>query len=275
MSGFRDAFEADNGPVLENLTGALVDVERNVVQAFEEAVLADFTRQWNALLIKYEKLGFAEAFPFAMQGEREISRKNLMDFINELEALVRSFALLQPRTPGKPAGTKLVQRADRLLARMKQNGDLEFVRSCLALKAFLTARGLTKPRQVIVKLIPGDIGRHVHWVRIQLGQGGRYDLNVYGKPPATIPLHAGTGALTYQGLDMNKNPLASLTVTKGDFALLQLPYSWGGTKDPQRKVWTVEGRIPSVAQPGRMIPFQMVMTFSQSLPELPKWPSRR
>ncbi len=275
LSGFRDAFEAENGQVLENITGTLVDIQSNLIAIFQGAVVRDFNRQWQALLHKYQKLGFDQAFPFNLRGKSEIDRRQLADFFEELRGLAQAYALLPRKTQGKPAGSELAAPARRVQSLILLGGREQFIQSCLALEKFLSPRGRRSPLKAKVRLKPGGIGSQVHWVRLQLGRGGHYDLNVYGRPAVTIDLQEEADAVTFQALDMNKNPLASFTATRGDHALLQLPYAWGTTSDPARKVWIIHGRVPSVASPGKMIPFQMEMTFNTSLPELPKWPSRR
>ena len=287
LSGFRDAFEAENGQVLDNITGTLVDIENNLIGIFQRAVVQSFNQRWQALLDKYQKLGFDQAFPFNLQGKSEIDRRRLSAFFDELRGLAQAYAILPQehttpapaagpaKQPAQPAPAQLAAPAQNIRRLLLLGGRQQFVQSCLALEKFLSPRGRRTPLKATVRLKPGSIGSEVHWVRLQLGQGGHYDLNVYGRPAVTIDLQEEAKSVTFQALDMNKNPLASFTATRGDHALLQLPYAWGTTNDPARKVWIVRGQVPSVASPGKMIPFQMEMTFNTSLPELPKWPSHR
>ncbi len=275
LSEFRDAFVAENGQVLDNITGTLVAIQNNLIAIFQGAVVSAFDRQWQALLEKYQKLGFDRTFPFSLQGKGEIDRRQLDEFFEELRGLAQAYDLLPPKDRAKPAGPGLAAPARRVQDLILLGGRRRFIQSCLALEEFLSPRRRRTPLEAKVRLKPGSIGSQVHWVRLQLGQGGHYDLNVYGRPALTIPLQGNAASVTFQALDMNKNPMASFTATRGDHALLQLPYTWGTTSDPARKVWIIHGQVPSLASPGKMIPFQMEMTFNTSLPELPKWPSRR
>jgi hypothetical protein len=63
-------------------------------------------------------------------------------------------------------------------------------------------------------------------------------------------------------------------MTQGDLALLQLPYAFGVPQDLDRKHWLVEGRLPSIEEPGKMIPFQLNLLFNQGTPEPLFWPER-
>ena len=272
LSFFRDAFEAKEGPVLENFTRPLVMLQNSITDAFQRDLMASFEQNWNQLIGRYGKLGYAEAFPFYLHGKREVGLQNLLDFFGKLESLGGGYSLLNTADQKAAKAVKLYPVAGKILNKFKENGRLDFIQSCLALKAYLEERDLKKPRSIQARLVPGEIGRHLHWVRIALGTGANYDLNVYGKPVVTIPMPASVGSVTMQGLDVKKDPLTSTVATRGEMALLQLPYLLGGTKDPQRRKWLLEGQLPSVASPGEMVPYQIEMNFSQPLPELPRWP---
>lgn len=273
LSGFRDAFEAANGPVMENITGTLVDVENNVTNAFQQAVVASFDSRWKTLISKYQQLGFDSSFPFSSHAKTAVSRENLNQFFSDLDTLAAAFDLIPPKKSAA-GGTSLDQNASEIFIQMRQAGRLNFVKECAQFKQFLSAQGRKQPLQVTMKLVPGKIGRHMHWLRIQVGPNQYYDLNVYGEPVAAIPVESTSSLVAFQALDLNKNPTVSTTAAKGDYALLMLPYVWGATKDPKRKVWTVDGTVPSMASPGQVIPFQIQMTFNAGLPELPQWPKQ-
>ncbi len=273
LSGFRDSFEAANGPVMENITGTLVDVENNVTNAFQQAVIASFDGQWEKLISKYQKLDFDGSFPFSSHAKTAVSRDDLNQFYSDLDTLSAAFDLI-PSKKSSAGGTALDKNASDVFLQMRQAGRLSFVKECAQFKQFLSGQGRKQPLQVTVKLIPGEIGRHMHWLRIQVAPNQYYDLNVYGEPVAAIPVESASSLVAFQALDLSKNPTVSTTVAKGDYALLMLPYVWGATKDPKRKVWMVDGTVPSVASPGQVIPFQIQMTFNAGLPELPQWPKR-
>ena len=272
LSTFRDAFEAKEGPVLESFTRPLVALQNSVTDAFQRDLVTSFEQNWNRLIGDYAKLGYPEAFPFYLHGKREVSLQNLMDFFGKLESLGGGYALLNTAKPDAVQAAKLYPVAGKILNKFKQNGRLDFIQSCLGLKSYLEERKLTKPRSIKAKLIPGEIGRHLHWVRLSLGSGANYDMNVYGKPAVTILMAQNVGSVTMQGLDVKKDPLTSVVATRGEMALLQLPYTLGATKDPQRKKWLLEGQLPSVESPGEMVPYRIEMEFSESLPTLPSWP---
>ena len=273
LSNFRDAFEAKEGPSLESFTRPLVALQNAVTDAFQRDLMGSFDQNWNRLLKKYSDLGYPEAFPFYLHGKREVGLQNLLGFFAKLQSLGGGYALLNTDNKKADSALKLYPAARKILNKFKENGRLEFIKSCMAFKAYLEEHGLKKPRSITARLVPGEIGRHLHWVRLALGTGANYDLNVYGKPTVTILMTPGVDSVTMQGLDVKKDPLTSTVVTKGGMALLQLPYALGATKDPQRKKWLLQGQLPSVASPGGMVPYQMEMNFSESLPELPRWPN--
>ncbi|MCB2188040.1 MAG: hypothetical protein KQJ78_16595 [Deltaproteobacteria bacterium] len=282
LNQFQDSYENQTGPVLIQITGPAVAVENNVSSAFQQALLGVFQKRWDALLSRYEQAGYPQNFPFTASAEGEVPRDGLMTFLSELNTLSQSFALTDQPAAGSQAGGAAASQtpgpdiyplASKIRGSMATPSRVRFLNQTAAFQSFLEGRNLKEPRTVTVSLTPGQIGRYVHWVRLMLGNGAYYDLNVYGKPAEKIVLNQPEQSVTLQGLDVNLNPLNSLDVTRGDFALLHMVYAWGATQDPKRQKWVVDAALPSADEPGKMIPFQMVLTFSESLPQLPRWPS--
>lgn len=275
FSAFRNSFEQSEGPVLENITGTLVDIQRNAIDSLQGAVRGDFARTWKDFLAKYQAEGFDRSFPFQARATRSVSRQELDAFFTDLDGLAASYALERPAGARAASGQATNPYASRVMASLRSGGRVAFIKKCQILAAFLAGTGAKRPLKVTVRLVPGEVGRYFHWVRLRFGRGGSYDLSVYGQDSVTVELSQVGGPLSFVGLDVAGNPQTQSTPITGDFSLLQLPYALGSSRDPRRRHWSVTGSLPSVAGPGTMIPFTLELEFNQPLPELPKWPTSR
>jgi hypothetical protein len=283
LDKFTQDFRSQEGEGLEHIISPLAASEQMVRTAFSTAVWKDFTATWNAVMSKYEKQGFQVSFPFMPHAEKEAPLGDLMNFFQDLEALAETFHLMpkaddgkQPAVPPAAAqgGQAVFPMAKRMIKDMQAGQRKRFLDLCLGFRSFIEGRSLEKPLVIKAAMVPGVVGHYVHWVRVAFADGTHYDLNVYGKPPVEIPVQGREGSVTFEGLDVNKIPTTAFTMTQGDLALLQLPYAFGVPQDLDRKHWLVEGRLPSIEEPGKMIPFQLNLLFNQGTPEPLFWPER-
>ena len=281
LENFIQAFKSQEGDSLQQIITPLAALEKKVRNVFERSVVDDFLNTWNALLTKYEKLGFNVSFPFMPQGERETELNDLIHFFQDLETLGKTYHIVQQppnkdaapaALPGDALNTAVFPEAKRIIKLMQSGQRQSFIEQCVKFRQFIEGRSLDQPLSAQVAMVPGEIGRLVHWVRLAFANGNHYDLNVYGKPPVEVPVHGREGTVTFQGLDVNKIPVTAFKFTQGDLAFLQLPYSFGAHLDQDRKHWLVEGRLPSVDEPGKMVPFKVNLLFNQGLPQPLFWP---
>ena len=81
----------------------------------------------------------------------------------------------------------------------------------------------------------------------------------------------GDGSITLHGLDAARMPQASVVVTKGDHALLQMIYLFGKPLDEMRMTWMVDIELPMSVNPAFAIKCTLKFVFTDGLPELPNW----
>ena len=126
--------------------------------------------------------------------------------------------------------------------------------------------------KVVVEIVPGEIGKNYHWVRMYVGRLRYFDLSVYGNKQIDIDLAATKGGVRFMGLDVEKASLSERTVNKGELGLLQFTYANGRSVNKEKTKWRVTGTLASSKSDGDQVSFELIFTFSKPLPPLPILP---
>jgi hypothetical protein len=264
---FKKEYEIKEGIALRNITGSLEEIQMALSKTLNGELGKKFESGWNSVINKLKLKDTNKKFPFVADGPSS-SKDEALQALSEFVTLGISVGVIKEEDG---TSVELAGESEKLMDQIVPNVQRKFLEQCAVYKKFLSGEKEQMP-EVAVELIPGDIGKHYHWVRMFVGRLRYFDLSVYGDKKITIDLASTVGGVKFMGLDVDKSSLAEETVTKGDLGLLQLTYMNGRPLDKERTKWKVTGTLASASADGAQVSFEMQFTFSSALPQLPILP---
>jgi len=266
FSAFKEEYETNEGIALRNITGSLQEIELMVQKGFKGQLKRDFDSKWGKLIRTMKKRGCYNKFPF-YKSDASADHDPMMDVFHEATELGVAFGLLSPED-GSPM--ELTSESKKALDAAISPTRRDFLIRCAMFKKFFGDSGVMP--ELVIKMLPGDIGRHYHWVRMYVGTSSYFDISVYGNKETTINLLSNRGGIKFVGLDVGKTAITERTVTKGALGLLQLTYNYGRSINKERTKWRVGNQLSSANSDGQQMAFEMSFAFNQTLPPLPILP---
>ncbi len=266
---FKEDYEIKEGIGLRNITGSLEEVQIALAKTFNGELGKKFDAAWNAALRKLDAKNTDEKFPFVKTGP-SATFNEATNALREMRDLGVSLGVIKPEDD---AAIEMTGPSKEILDRIIPAVRLNFLQKCAAYHRFMVGDGEQMP-EVTVELVPGNIGKYYHWVRMFVGRLRYFDLSVYGNKATQIDLASTLGGVKFMGLDVEKSALSEQTVTKGELGLLQLPYLNGRSLNKEKTKWRVTSALTSGITDGEQIAFDMIFVFSKPLPPLPVIPGR-
>jgi hypothetical protein len=275
FSAFRESLELEQGRIGENITGQLEAIESHVINTFKKDLIALYQTEWQQTFSKYDQMEIAVKFPFRKDGP-QLDEARLLAFFDDLDSLAKHFELEQGLYRLAPDGKKgpIAPVAHGIVKEMANGSWMRFYADCKALETLLFDNRTPRPLKFKASMVPGPAGIHFHWLRIASGDGTIRDLNVYGEPTIEVTMTPKDGSITIHGLDAAKTPRASVVVTEGDHAFLQMVYLFGKPVDDEKKTWLVDIELPLGVNPAMTVKSTFKFVFDESLPDLPNWKDR-
>lgn len=267
FSKFKQEYEIKEGIALRNITGSLEEIQMALSKTLNGELGRKFEAGWNAAVKKLKAHGTDAKFPFAQDGP-SASKDEALQAMSAFMDLGVSVGVIKA---DDGSSVELTDQSKKLMDQIIPTVRRNFIEQCALFKAFLSGENEQLP-EVVVELIPGEIGKHYHWVRMFVGKLRYYDLGVYGDKNVTIDLAATVGGVKFMGLDVAKSSLSEQTVTTGDLGLLQLTYMNGRSLDKEKTKWRIVGSLASTSSGGEQISFELIFKFTASLPPLPVLP---
>lgn len=266
FSKFKEDYEINEGVALRNITGSLQEIELMVQKGFKGQLKRDFDTKWNQLIRNMKQKGCYNKFPF-YKSDASAEQDPMMDIFGEAVELGVAFGILNPED-GSPM--ELSSESQKTIDAAIPVDRRNFILRCAMFKKFFGDSGVVP--ELLVKMLPGDIGRHYHWIRMYVGQTNYFDISVYGNREVKINLLTNRGGIKFVGLDVGKTAITERTITKGALGLLQLTYNYGRSVNKDRTNWRVGNQLASINSEGEQVAFEMLFTFNQTLPPLPILP---
>ena len=269
FSKFKSEYEIKEGVALRNITGSLEEVQIALSKTLNGELGKKFDTAWNNAMRKLKAKDTDAKFPFVKTGPSA----TFDEAVNALKEMVDLGVSLGVLTAEDGTAIELTGQSQKILDRIVPIVRRSFLQKCAQYHKFMVGEGDQMP-EVTVEMIPGDIGKHYHWVRMFVGRLRYFDLSVYGNKAVQIDLASTLGGVKFMGLDVEKSSLAEQTVTKGELGLLQLPYLNGRSLDKEKTKWRVTSSLASSSSDGEQVSFDLSFVFSKPLPPLPIIPGR-